>query len=125
MKFRVLYSVRSLLALVVVVALIAAVILEIRNHSRRDDLYSRVMTYYMAANWHCREAMNCRVQSSPYPLAERSKENSTYYPGAIPGQVTSWGAEATFHDEWANRFGVNAETGLRELEEIDAKLLFH
>ena len=121
MKFRV----RSLLALVAVVALIAAVILEIRNHSRRDLLFSKVMSYYMAANWHCREAMNCRGQGSPYPRAERLKENSTYYPGAIPGRVTSWGMEASFHDEWADRFGVKAETGLRQLEEIDAKLLLH
>jgi hypothetical protein len=117
--------IRLLLALVAVVALIATVVLEIRNHSQRDLLFSKVMTYYMAATWHCREAMNCRGQSSAYPRAERLKENSSYYPGALPGQVASWGTEASFHDEWAHRFGVKAETGLRQLEEIDAKLLFH
>ena len=123
MKIRVRFSIRSLLALVVVFALILALIFEVRNHSRRDLLFSKVMSYYMAASWHCREAMNCRGQSSPYPRAERLKENSTYYPGAIPGRVTSWGMEASFHDEWADRFGVKAEIGLRQLEEIDAMLL--
>ncbi len=117
-------SVRWLLALVVLAALVVTSILEIRNHSQRDLQFSKVMTYYMAANWHCREAMNCRGQSSPYPLVERVKENRGYHPGAIPGQVMSWGAEAFFHDEWANRFSVKADNGLRELEVIDAKLLF-
>jgi hypothetical protein len=125
LKIRVRFSIRSLLALVAVVALVSAVIFEIRNHSRRDLLLSKVMSYYMAATWHCHEAMNCRGQSSLYTRIERLKENRNYYPGAIPGQVTSWGMEASFHDEWAQRLGVKAEAHLRQLEEIDAKLLFH
>jgi len=123
MKLRVRPSVRSLLALVAAVALIAAATLEIRHHSRRDLLLSKVMSYYLAATWHCREAMNCRGQSSPYSRADRLRENTSYHPGAIPGRVTSWGMEASFHDEWAHRLGVKAETGLRQLEVVDAKLL--
>jgi hypothetical protein len=83
------------------------------------------MTYYMAANWHCREAMNCRGQSSTYPRAVRLKANRSYHPGTIPTPVASWGMEASFHDEWAESFGVKADAALRELEAIDAKLRFH
>ncbi len=124
MRLRIFSSVRWLLALVVVVAPGVALSLDIRNHSRRDLQCSRVMTDYMVANWHCREAMKCRTQSSPYSRAIRIQVNRDYFPGALPGTVASWGAEASFHGEWADRFSEKAETGLRELDEIYAKLLF-
>jgi hypothetical protein len=38
--------------------------------------------------------------------------------------VTSWGTEATFHEEWAERFDAKAEIALHQLEALDAKLLF-
>ncbi len=124
MRFRVRPSVRSLLVLVAVFAFGLALIFEIRNHSRRDDQFPYVMTYYMAANWHRREAMNCRRQSSPYPRAERLKENRSYAPGTLPAGVTSWGAEASFHEEWTERFDEKAGVALRQLEAISEKLLF-
>ena len=117
--------VRSLVMLVAAVAISLGAVLEIRNHSRRDLQFSKVMSYQMAASWHYREAMHCRVEGTPYPRADRVRVNGDYHPGMIPAPVTGWGAEASFHEEWAERLAERAEIGLRLLEAVDAKLLLH
>ena len=124
MNLRALYSVRSLLALVVAVALLLGAITEIRNHAERDDLFSKVMSSYMAANWHHREAIHCRAQTSPYPQAERAKVNRGFSPDTLPAPLKSWPEEASFHEEWGRRLGEKAEAQYRQLEAIHAKLLF-
>jgi hypothetical protein len=123
-KYRLRVSIRTLLAIVSAVAVILAAISEVWNHSRCDELTSKVMSYYMAANWHHREAICCRTMTSPYPVAERSKANRGYYPGTLPGSVTTWQEEAAFRETWGGKLEAKADDTLRRSEEVYDKLLF-
>jgi len=123
MKLRL--SVRSLLALVVVVALVLGAIFEIRNHSRRDMLFSKVMSRDKAANWNHHEAIRCRATTGAFPRNERARDNRGYQPGILPAHVTDWGAETSFYEYWGQRLGDEADGLLQQLEAVDANLLFH
>jgi hypothetical protein len=124
------FRVRTMMALIGLIALGFGVTFELKNHIERDRVLRRRADCYREAATHFMRAVECALSEErqvPYRPAERAKELSgdrvpTFRP---PGGWSSWGAERDDHRYWGTRSydeGISCDA---RLEAIEARLLLH
>jgi hypothetical protein len=128
MRLRLNIRVRTMMAIIAVVALGFGIAFELKNHADRDRLQRRRIKCYREAAIHFMRAWQCdgaaRSQKA-YPVAERTKlwASEIVLSPLNAGYFQSWESEYNQHLYWGNRIFDNIEDSDRLLKAIEAKLL--
>ena len=119
------FRVRTLMALVALVALGFGATFEWKNHAELDRLLRLQADRYRQAAIHLKRAQECNVPEDskyPYRPAERAKllagDRIRSYP---PGGFLSWQAERAHHLYWGGRIYDEADGWDRKLDAIEAR----
>jgi hypothetical protein len=129
MKLTTRFRVRTLMALVALVAVGFGVAFEWTNHAERDRLLKLQLNRYRYAAFHQKRALECQsaeARQLPYRPAERMKllsDDPTR--GWLPGRnFRSWEEESSHHMYWGNRyFDVSQGKFADDLRAVEARLL--
>ncbi len=124
------FRVRTLMAIVAVVALGFGVAFELENHAERDRFLRVLSDRRREAMTHFMRAMECTLameRSDPYHPAARATELRgdrvrTFLP---PGGFRSWEGELEDHRYWGMRSHDETVGCDERLEAIEARLLIH
>jgi hypothetical protein len=124
------FRVRTVMAIVALVALGFGVTFEASNHALRDQALRIPGDRYREASIHFKRAVECQLaieRQEPYLPAERGKELAgdrvrNFWP---LGSSPSWGAELQNHLYWGYRSYDEATTSDERLDAIEARLLIH
>jgi hypothetical protein len=135
MKLTSRFRVRTLMALVALVALGFGVAFEVRNHAERDRLLKARLNPYRHASVHLMRALECKSamdRQAPYRQAKRMELlSSDPTRGRLPvGPFRSWQEEFEWHMYWGNRLfyqtqgeHVARDKYVDEIQAVEAKLL--
>jgi hypothetical protein len=121
--------VRTMMAIIALIALGFAVAFEYKNHAERDRLLRLQADIYRDAAIHHKRALECNIaeeRQDPYRPAERAKLlASDRAPGSFtpPGGFPSWEAERLHHQFWGNRIYDQADSLDPRLQAVEARLL--
>jgi hypothetical protein len=124
------FRVRTLMAIVALVALGFGATFEARNHALRDQALRIRGDRHREAAIHFKRALECALaieRQEPYRPAERARELAgdrvrTLWP---PGRCPSWGAELEDHRYWGYRIHDEAIGCDEHLDAIEGRLLIH
>ena len=128
MRLRPRLRVRTLMAIIAVIALAFGITFELKNHAQRDQMLRRRAECYREAAIHFRRAWECdgaNRSQKPYQSAERTKlwTSELVISPCITGAFRSWESEYLQHLYWGNRIFDQVEDSDRLLRAIEAKLL--
>jgi hypothetical protein len=120
--------VRTLMAIIAVIALACGITFELKNHAERDRVLRRRADCYREAAIHFRRAWECdRANRSekPYQSAERTKlwTSELVLSPCITFAFRSWESGYLQHLYWGNRIFDQIDDLDRLLRAIEAKLL--
>jgi hypothetical protein len=120
--------VRTLMAVIALVALGFGITFELKNHADRDRLQRRRIKCYREAAIHFMRAGQCNVNAKsqkPYNSPVRAKlwASELVLSPCGAGYFQSWESEYNQHLYWGNRIFDNIEDSDRLLKAIEAKLL--
>jgi hypothetical protein len=128
MKLPTRFRVRTLMAIVALVAIGFSVAFELKNHAERDRLLRRRADGYRLAAIHRMRTLECKLawdRQDPYSSVERAKLLAGDRVGMPipPGGFRSWEGEMLNHQHWGDRFFDVADSLERNLEAVEARLL--
>ena len=128
MRLRLRLRVRTLLAIIAVIALAFGVTFELKNHAERDRVLRRRADCFREAAIHFRRLWECDGANrgqQPHESAERTKlwTSELVLSPRITGAFRSWESEYYQHLYWGTRIFDTTEDSDRLLRAIEAKLL--
>jgi hypothetical protein len=128
MRLRPRLRVRTLMAIIAVIALAFGITFELKNHALRDRMLRRRAECYREAAIHFRRAWECdgaNRSQTPYQSAERTKlwTSELVLSPCITSAFRSWESEYLQHFYWGNRIFDQIDDSDRLLRAIEAKLL--
>lgn len=129
MRLPIRFRVRTVMAIIALVALGFGITFELKNDAERDRLLWRQADLYRQAAIHHKRALECKVAEEthqPYRPLDRTKllVGDRVRRPVPPGGFPSWQAEMLNHEYWGNRLCDQADGSDRDLEAVQAKLLF-
>jgi hypothetical protein len=128
MKLRPRLRVRTLMAIIAVIALAFGITFELRNHAERDRVLRRRADCYREVAIHFRRAWECdgaNRSQKPYKSTERTKlwTSELVLSPCVTVAFPSWESEYLQHLYWGTRIFDQVEDSDRLLRAIEAKLL--
>ncbi len=127
MRLRPRLRVRTLMAIIAVIALAFGITFELKNHAERDRVLRRRADRYREVAIHFRRAWQCdgaRRSQKPYQSAERTKLwTSELVSPCMTVAFPSWESEYNQHVYWGQRIFDQLDNSDRLLRAIEAKLL--
>jgi hypothetical protein len=122
------FKVRTLMAVIAVVAVGLGVAFEVKNHVERDRILRFRADSYRQVAIHFRRALECKHAAErldPYPPAERARllSGDRLRMPIPPGGFKSWEHELLNHQYWGNRIFDVTDSLEPRLEAIEARLL--
>jgi hypothetical protein len=122
------FKVRTLMAIIAVVAVGFGVAFEVKNHVERDQILRFRADNYRQVAIHFRRALECKRAAErldPYPPAERARllSGDGLRMQIPPGGFKSWEHELLNHQYWGSRIFDVTDSLEARLEAIEARLL--
>ena len=122
------FRVRTMMAIIALIALGFGVAFELKNHADRDRVLRVRADRYRDAAIHHRRALECKLaedRHDPYPRAEPAKllAGDRVRMFVPPGGFRSWEGEFDNQLQWGLRIHDEAQTCDQILEVIEARML--
>jgi hypothetical protein len=129
MKLRPRFRVRTITAVIALIALGFGMTFELKNHIERDRLLKRRADCYREAALHflrLRECDRAEKDHLPYSSSERIKlwTRDFVISPCLAGGFGSWESEYNQHLYWGDRVFYGVEGSDRLIKAVEAKLLF-